>query len=99
MRALEKMFPETSVCVQCHRRITEGGYMSKAHGYELILCSMGCGEAYWNEYDQFKRDPTRTRYQQGKLLHTRVHSQFVSGGKCSAISLAVFYCVTYGIWQ
>ena len=94
IRGLEKIiYTEPScppVCVQCQRITTEGGYVSKADGYELIFCSMVCGHAYWNEYGQFKRDPTSITYQQGKLLNTR--PQFVSSSAWSA-DTAIF---TYG---
>ncbi|CAI8029732.1 N-glycosidase YbiA [Geodia barretti] len=57
-RTIERIWTP-DVCVQCHTRFSGGGYFATTkQGYELVFCTLKCGDDYWEEYGKFGRNPT-----------------------------------------
>ena len=56
-RSIERIWTP-DVCVQCHTRFYGGYFATTKQGYELVFCSLKCGDNYWEECGKFGRNPT-----------------------------------------
>lgn len=55
-RSLERIW-SPDVCVQCHTRFGGGYHATTKEGYELVFCSLKCGDRYWEDFGKFGRNP------------------------------------------